>query len=80
MSTAPNRQLPLGCEMPPADRARGIVWLEIHAESGGYFLYQFVEKNGPAKWDTLYHDLDDVFDECQRVWGIDRGAWKPIGE
>ena len=80
MSPPLDRQLPLGCEMPPAGRARGIVRLEIHAGPGGYYLYRFVEKKGPAKWDTLFHDVDDVFEDCQRIWGIGRGAWQPIGE
>ena len=73
-----NRQLPLGSEMPPAGRTKGIVWLEIHEGVGGFFLYHFAERNSPPKWDTFIHDLDDIFEDCQRIWGIDRNAWQPI--
>lgn len=65
--------------MPLPGRAQGIAWLEIHEGDGGFYLLQFADKTAPPKWDSFFTGVDDILEECQRIWGIDHTAWQSIG-
>jgi hypothetical protein len=71
-------KLPLQCSIPSSTMTNEIQWLEIHQADGGFYLYQSTEQHLPPKWDAFYQNLDDLFGDCKRIWGIQENAWLPI--
>ena len=71
---------PLRCIIPPERRSKDIVRLEIHAADHGYYLFQFADFHATSKWDSFYHDFDEVLTDCMSVWGIPLNAWHSITE
>jgi hypothetical protein len=50
----------------------------IHEGDGGFYLYQFIDKDLPPKWDTFYQTIDDVISDCKSAWGISENMWQPL--
>jgi len=55
-----------------------IRWLEIHEADGGFYLYQLTDKALPPKWDTFFQSMEDLLDDCKRIWGISDDLWQPV--
>ena len=75
---ADNRQMKLRYEIPPDKVRRGIRWLEVEEGDGGFFLFQYEDINSPCKWDSFYHNVEDVLSDCERVWGVSRSEWHKV--
>ena len=71
-------RLPVRCKIPEEHVTSDIRWLEIEEADGGYYLYQYIDIQLPPKWDSFDQCLQDVLDDCQRIWGIQKEAWEPI--
>ena len=55
----------------------GIERLEIGEADGGFYLFQFDAPDGPAKWDTFYQTLEDVFEDGLD-FGVPREGWRSV--
>lgn len=52
-----------------------IRWLGIEEADGEYYLLQFEDINYPPKWDAVYTNLDELFDDCEHTWDIKKEDW-----
>ena len=71
------RNYPVQSQIPASHVTDDIRWLEIHEGNNGFYLFQFTNKDMPAKWDTFYQTSDDVLDDCRNIFGVLDDMWKP---
>lgn len=69
---------PLRSEIPFARVTKDIRWLEIHRAEEGFYLLQFVNRDLPPKWDSLYQSFQEVVEDCQTIWGVHEDMWLTI--
>jgi hypothetical protein len=70
--------LPIRCQIPKECISNDILWLEIYEADGGFYLFQYVDIHLPPKWDVFADNIEDLLNDCKKLWKIDYFDWKSI--
>ncbi len=72
------KKLPIRCKIKEDLVKDGITWLEIDESDGGYYLFQYVDIILPPKWDVFSDNIEDLLEDCRRIWKIGDNDWSSV--